>query len=212
MTQATLRRVTLQTVANYSQAAERAVGAYRAGGHRLIAAMQAGVDRIASQGADVVVPRLAAAVRKASHRVGAFAVKRLDAVTTRTERAIEAGKAGVTAQVTRVATLAEGVDNRALATGLQTAVRLSLPGAQVALKVSERVAANADKMLDTIAAAKPAKAMRRAAKPAVAKKAKKAVATVKRAARKAVAQAAPAKAPRARRTTKAAAATETSNA
>ena len=36
MTQATLRAVTLKTVANYRHAAERAVGAYRAGGHRLI--------------------------------------------------------------------------------------------------------------------------------------------------------------------------------
>jgi len=194
MSQVSLRSLTLETVANYSRAAELAIDAYRAGSHRLIAAMQRGVDQVASRSAEVIVPRMVAAVRRASEQVGDFAGKGVDAFSTRTERAIEASTAGVTAQVERVADLADAIDNRALATGLQTAVRFSLPGAQVALKVSERVAANADKVHGTVAAeSKPVKAVRRAAKPvgAVKKQAKKAVATAKRGARKAAA--APAK-------------------
>ena len=205
MSQASLRAVALETVANYSRAAELTVGAYRAGGHRLIAVMQRGVDQAASRGAERLAPRLAAAIRRVSDRVGSIAGKGLDAVSASTERAIELGKAGFTAQVERVASLAEGVDNRALSSGLQGAVRLSLPGAQAALAVSERVAASADKVYGTVAGKQAAKPARRAAaKPA--RKAKRVAAPAKPAARrKAAVKAAPAKAARARRATKVAA-------
>ena len=210
MSQATLRTVTLKTVANYGHAAETAVGTYRRGGHRLISAIQRRVDRAAARGAEVIMPRLFDAVRRASHQVGAIAGKGVDAVSTRTERAIELGKAGVTAQVERVATLAGRLDGGPLATGLGAAVRLSMPGAKAALKASERVAASADMVHGKVAGKPAAKAARAAAKPAATakKQARKAVATVKRAARKAAAKVAPvAKAPRARRAAKTSAAT-----
>ena len=50
MTQTSLRTVTLKTLANYRHAAERAVGAYRAGGERLIAVMRSSVDQAAQRG------------------------------------------------------------------------------------------------------------------------------------------------------------------
>lgn len=151
MTQATLRTVTLKTVANYRHAAERAVGAYRAGGRRLIAVVQLGVDQAAERGAEPYVPAFAAALRRAGDNVGTLAFKGLEAVSAGTERAIELGADGVTAQVKRVADLAGGVDNRVVASGLQAAVRFSLPGARVALALSERVAAGADKLADVAA-------------------------------------------------------------
>ena len=191
MTQTSLRVVTLKTVANYTQAAERAVGAYRAGGHRLISAMQRGVDQAAKQGAERLAPRLAAALRRASGSMTGLAAKGLDAVSSRTERAIEMSSTGVRTQVSRVADLAEGVDNRVVMSGLQAAVRISLPGAQAALAISERVAAGAGKLPGTpvkvkavVAKAKPASAGRRAAAKLDAKVAvvaKSAAATVKKA-------------------------------
>jgi hypothetical protein len=162
MTQSTLRAVTLKTVANYTHAAERAVGAYRAGGHRLISAMQRGVDKAAKQGAERLAPRLAAALHRANTRVSGLAVKSLDAVSTRTERAIEFGSSGVTTQLKRVADLVEGVDSRVVASSVQAAVRISMPGAQAALALSERVAAGAGKLpgaSSRVKAAKPAKRM-----------------------------------------------------
>lgn len=146
MTPTSLRTVTLKTVANYTQAAERAVGAYRAGGHRLISAMQRGVDQAAKQGAERLAPRLAAALRRASGNMTGLAAKGLDAVSSGTERVIELGSTGMSKQVARVADMVDGVDNRVVASGLQAAVRVSLPGAQVALALSERVAAGADKL------------------------------------------------------------------
>ena len=142
MTTSTLRAVTLKTVANYAQAAERAVGAYRAGGHRLIAAMQRGVDLAAQNGPE----RLAGALRRAGGNVGGLAGKGLDVVSRRTERAIEIGSTGMSSQVRRVADLVEGVDIPVVSTGLQAAARISLPGAQAALALSQRVAAGADKL------------------------------------------------------------------
>ena len=142
MTQTTLRAVTLKTVANYAQAAERAVGAYRRSGHRLISLLQRGVDRAAKQGSE----RLANALRHASGNVGGLAAKGLDAVSRRTEQAIELGSTHMTTQLGRVADLAEGVDNRVLVSGVLAAVRISLPGAKAALALSQRVAAGADKL------------------------------------------------------------------
>ena len=142
MTPSTLRAVTLKTVANYAQVAERAVLAYRVGGHRLIAAMQRGVDLAALNGPE----RLALALRRAGGNVGGLASKGLDLVSSRTERAIEVSSSGVTQQLARVADLADGVDNSVVAGGLQAAARISLPGAQAALALSERLVAGAAKL------------------------------------------------------------------
>ena len=141
----TLRSVTLQTVANYTQAAECAVQAYRVGGHRLIAAVQRGVDRATVQGPE----RLSDVVRRASGNVGDLAIKGVDAVSKGSERAIELGSNGLTAQVTRVADLIDGVDNRIVVNGLQAVSRVSLPGAHAALALSKRVAAVAHKLPGT---------------------------------------------------------------
>jgi len=146
MTQASLRAVTLKTVANYARAAERAVGAYRAGGRRLIAVVQRGVDQAATRGAQRIAPRLAAALRRASDRVGTLATQGVDAVSSGTERAIGFGSAGVTAQIERVAVLAGGVDYPVVVTSLQAVTKLSLPGAQAALALSERVVTGAEKL------------------------------------------------------------------
>ena len=151
MTQTSLHNVTLQTVANYRHAAQRAVGAYRAGGHRLIAVVQQGVDEAATRGAEPYVPGLAAALRSAGHNVTSLATQGVDAVSSRTERAIELGATGMTQQIKRAADLADGVDNRYVARGLQAAARISLPGAQAALAISERLAAGADKLASVAA-------------------------------------------------------------
>ena len=153
MTTSSLRAVTLKTVANYAHAAERAVLAYRLGGHRLIAAMQRGVDLAAQNGPE----RLATALRRAGGNMGGMAGKGLDKVSRGTERAIEIGSSGVRSQVVRVADLVEGVDLPVVSSGLQAAARISLPSAQAALALSERVVAGADKLPGTPAAKADAK-------------------------------------------------------
>ena len=178
MTTTTLRAVTQQTVANCAQAAERALGAYQAGGHRLIRSLQSGVDMAARQGADRLAPRLAAAVRRASGRVGSLAAKGLDALSQGTGRAIAASHSGVTSQVNRIADLAaraEGADNRLLSGGARSAARIGLPGAQAALALSQVVVAGVAKLpgASRAAAGRVRKAAgatpaRRRAKPVVA--------------------------------------------
>ncbi len=211
-----LRTVALQTVANYRHAAERTLGASRHTGERLIAAMRAGVDRAARTGAEPYVPALAAALRRAGDNLGDLAGQSLAAVSERTSRFIAAGADGVTSQVERVAGLVDGVDNKVVATSLQAAVRVSLPGAQVALALSERVASGADKLADVAGAGTARRSARaagkrlRRAKVEASDAATKAAAAVKRQARRtrqatvaaaeAVAEAATAvKAPKARR-------------
>lgn len=185
MTQASLRAVTLKTVANYSRAAERAVGAYRAGGHRLIAAVQTRVDQAARRGTARVAPQLGDTLVRASDRVGALADQGVDAISDRTAQVIALGSSGVAAQIERVAVLAGGVDYPAVVSGLDAVARLSLPPAQAALALSERVAAGADKLY-AVSGAKPV----RAARGQAAKAAKTAPVRARRAAAKPAPQAA----------------------
>lgn len=180
MTQATLRAVTLETVANYRQVAEHAISAYRASGHRLLQVMSRNVDRAAQRGADRVAPRLAAALRRSSNKVAVVAAKGIDALSARGEQVVERGSAGVGQQLGRVADLVEGIENRYIASGLQAAARISLTGARAALSLSETLMAGAEKLSAAVqppaaAPKKRAPIRRRAVKAAV--KPRKAVAT-----------------------------------
>ena len=142
----TLRTATLETVANYRQLAEHAVGAYRASGHRLLAMMSRNLDR----STDRIAPRLAEALRRTNTKVSEVAANGIDSVSAQTERVIELGTASVTSRIDIVADLVQGIENRYVATGLQTVARLSLTGAQAALIVSEKLAAGADKLADVV--------------------------------------------------------------
>lgn len=153
MNQTKLHSVTLQTVANYRQAAEHVVGAYRVGGHRLLAVISQRLDQAAHLGAGRIAPRLAAALRRANSNVNGYAGKGLEMVSKGTERVIEVSSAGITAQFSRVAKLAADLDNSLVANGLDAVVRISLPGAQLALTLSEKIANGADK-LETVTAGK----------------------------------------------------------
>ena len=146
MTSSTLRIVTLETVANYRQVAEHAVGAYRASGHRLLDLVSRSFDRSSAR----IVPQLAAAVRQTSAKVSDAAARGIDSVSAQTERVIELGSTGFSTRIDRVADLVEGIENRYVATSLQTAARFSLSGAQAALTLSEKLAAGADKLAEVV--------------------------------------------------------------
>lgn len=167
MTRQTLRAVTLDTVATATKAAERTVGAYRAGGHRLVAVIQQRVTAPTADRAQPYAPRLAAALRSTSSQAGSLADKGIDLVSDRTEQVIGVASKGVTAQVKRVAQLAEGVDNRVIANSLDTAARITLPGVQAALALTERLADGADKLARTAAGPKAGRAKKAAAKAPV---------------------------------------------
>ena len=164
MTKTTLRAVTLKTVDNYRQVAERTVGAYRASGLRLLSVFNRGVDRATRRGTDV-------------------ATQGIDKVSEQTERVIEMGSARVSAQVERVADLVEGIENRYIATGLQAAARVSLSGAQAALTISEKLATGANKLSSAIQGPiEPrVKATAKRAQRAVTRRAKAAVKPARRA-------------------------------
>ena len=142
MTPTTLRAVTLKTVANYTHVAERTLAAYRVGGQRLIAVVQRGLDTAAARSP----APLAGLLRSASGRAGRVAGHGLTAVSQRAGQVIDLSSNGINRQLRRAAGWIEGVENTAVQNSLQAVARISLPGAQVALALSERVAAGADKL------------------------------------------------------------------
>lgn len=135
-----LRSVTLATIENYRAAANQAARAYRLGGRRLLAAVNAGLEKNLDARTAKLVPQVADALAGMRGRVSDAMVKGIDDVTSRTEQAVDLGTDGVIKQVTKVADFAEGIANPMLANGLQAAARISLPVAKVGLTVSGKVA------------------------------------------------------------------------
>ena len=194
MTTQTLSRVTLQTLENYRTAATQAVVAYRLGSHRLVGVVNGALENGVYPRTAKLAPGATERMNEVRGNVSEIVVKGIDQMAKRTEKAIDLGADTAAAQVAKVADFAAGIDNEYVVNGLQTAVRLSMPGAKLALVVSGKVAEGADALVEAAGGKPVKKAMRRAgvvAKRKTAPVARKAKATVKTAAkrtRKAVAK------------------------
>ncbi len=171
MTVQTLSSVTLETIENYRNAAMFAVDAYRAGSLRLIGAVNSGIDNVYSR-TGKVAPQLTKTVAQLRGDLSDIIVKGVDEVALRSDKVIDASSEAAVVGVTKVAKFTAGIDNAIVVGGLETAARLSLPGAQVARTVSAKVAEGADKLAR---AASGKGAVRKAAASA-----KKAAATTQR--------------------------------
>lgn len=169
MTTPTLSHLTLQTLDNYRTAANQAVVAYRLGSHRLVNVVNATLE-------NRVYPRTAKLAPKATRRIDGVrgnvsdvVVKGIDQVAERTGQAIEMGSTAAAAQVKKAARFAAGIDNHLVASGLQTAVRLTMPGAKVALAVSGKVAEGAHALAGAAGGRPVRKAARKSPAKAVSK-------------------------------------------
>jgi hypothetical protein len=174
-----LRSVTLATIENYRAAANQAARAYRLGGRRLLAAVNAGLEKNVDARAAMLVPQVADAMVEMRGRVSDAMVKRIDDVTSRTEQAVDLGTDGVIKQLTKVADFADGIANPLLANGLQTAARISLPVAKVGLTVSSKVADGAKALSGAAQGAGVAQRAARSVKRAGATAQRKVAATTK---------------------------------
>lgn len=177
MTAKTLSRVTLQTLRNYTTAAQRTVMATRLGGHRLVGAVNGALKTRVYARTAKVLPQTTGRLDEMRNGVSAFVTKGIDRLAHRTEKAIEASAAVAAEQFTRAARLASNVENPIVANGLQTAARLTMPGAQLALVWSSKVAEGAE----ALAQAAGARPVRRAVRQATAGTKRKAAPIARRA-------------------------------
>ncbi len=142
-----LSHVTLETLENCRTAAARSVVACRSGGRRLLGAVNG-------------------ALQRSVYPVTQIVIKGLDQTAARAETAIEFGAYTAGTQVNKLARFASKVHNPAVANGLQTMARLTMPGAKVALAISGKVAAGAVAWADAAGARPVRRAARKAAKAA----------------------------------------------
>lgn len=160
----TLSRVTLETMANYRTAASQIVAASGAGSRRFVEAVDGALARPLVQRTVAVVPAAAERLDAARDAASRIALQGIGQAVAFSEQVIERSSVFATAQVERWADSVGAFDNRYVAQGVETAARLSLPAAQLALKVSGKVAEGATQLAD-VAGAHPVKgAARRAAK------------------------------------------------
>ena len=175
----TLSSVTIETIENYRNAANAAVKAYRVGSQRLIDAVNAGIEKSVYARTEEYAPNLTLTMNQFRGNVTEIIVKGVCGVTANTEKAITVSTTAAAERVSKVAEYAAGIDNRIVVSGLDAAVRLSMPGAKAALVVSAKVAEGAD-ALSRAVARKPVKAAAGKAAKAVKKTAVRAQRTVAR--------------------------------
>jgi hypothetical protein len=212
MTVQTLSSVTLQTIENYRTAAIFAVDAYRLGSLRLIDAVNGGLVNSVYPRTSKLAPQLTKTVSQVRGDLSDIIVTGVGEVAARTDKAIKVSSDAMAGGVSKVAKYAATIDNPIVVNSLEAAVRISLPGAQVARTVSATVAEGADALARVASGKKTsvkkaAATAKRATTTAKRKVVRKAAAT-KTAVRKAAAPSkavAAAKKPRAKRQAAAAA-------
>jgi len=165
MTAQYLSHVTLETLENCRNAATQGVLAYRAGGRRLIGAVNGAFAQSVYPRTARLAPRATEFMNDVRGDVTQIVIKGLDRTATRAATAIEFGANTAGTQVNKLARFASKVDNAAVANGLQTAARLTMPGAKVALAISGKVAAGAMALADVAGARPVRRAARKAAAP-----------------------------------------------
>lgn len=177
----TLSHVTQQSIENYRKAAVQTVTAYRLGGHRLVGAMNGALQNGLYPRTALLAPRATDRMDEVRGKVSDIVVKGIDQVAEGAEKAIELSSSTASSQLNKVAQFAAGIDNDMVASGLQTAARLSMPGAKVALLVSTRVAEGATMLADAAGARPVRKAARKVVRKAKAATPRKAAPTVRKA-------------------------------
>ncbi len=183
----TLSSVALETLEIYRHAASRGVVAYRLGGERLLGAVNGALQNRVYPRTAKFAPRATERVNQVRGKVSDVIHQGVEQVALRTGQAIDFGSATAAAQVSKVAAFAAGIDNAALASGLQTAARVALPGAKVALAVAKKLAQGANALADAAGARPVRTGARKAAfdaKRRAAPAARKAKAAVKSAAKR----------------------------
>ena len=196
MTSQHLSHVTLETLENCRNAATQGVLAYRSGSRRLIGAVNGALEQRVYPRTAKLAPRTTEFMNGLRGDVTQIAIKGLERSATRATKAIELGATTAGTQVNKLAQFAAAVDNAVVADSLQTAARLAMPGAKLALAISGKVAAGAVALADAAgarplrsaarkAAAAPRRVVKRAAKAAPAQ-----ARAMGRAAKKAVTRAA----------------------
>jgi hypothetical protein len=163
MTTQYLSHVTLETIENYRNAAAQGVLAWRTGGRRLIGAVNGALQHSVYPRTAKLAPRATEFMNGVRGNVSQIVSKGLEQSATGAAHAIELGANAAGTQLNKLAQLAAAVESPAVANGLQTVARLTMPGAKVALAISGKVAAGAAALADAAGARPVRRAVRKAA-------------------------------------------------
>lgn len=158
-----LSHVTLETLENYRTAAARGLVAWRSGGHRLVGVVNGALENSVYPRTARVAPRATEFMNEVRGNVTQIVIKGLDRSAARATSAIEYGVRTAGTQLNKLARMAAKVENPMVANGLQTAARLTMPGAKVALALSGKLADGANVLADAAGARPLHRAVRKTA-------------------------------------------------
>lgn len=163
MTAPYLSHVTLETLENFRNAATQGVQAYRSGSRRLIGAVNGALEQRVYPRTAKLAPRATEFMNDVRGNVTQIVIKGLEQSAAGAATAIEFSANTAGTQVNKLARFASKADSPAMANGLQTVARLTMPGAKVALAISGKVAAGATALADAAGARPVRRAARKAA-------------------------------------------------
>jgi hypothetical protein len=163
MTTQTLSRITLETMANSRTVATQMVAAYGAGSRRLVQAVDGALQTRVLPRAAKLAPQAGQRLDALRDSVNSTVIKGIDRAVAQSEQLIVRSNGFAVTQVDRWADRVAGLDNALLASGLQTAARLTLPAAQLVLVVSGKAAEGATQLATAAGAHPVRRAVRKAA-------------------------------------------------
>jgi len=148
----TISSAAIHVVGRYNEAGKTLVGAYRAGGHRLLSGTAARYVRVQS--------------------VTDFLATRLDADTGRVIEVMDRVAAASTSGIETVAARAAQIESPLAATVIKTVTAINLPIATLTAQIADQVAAGAKQIEARVAGAEVQAPVRAVKKAATARKAK----------------------------------------
>lgn len=163
-TTASLSRIALETMANYRAAATQVVAASGAGSRRVVRLLDGTLEQRVLPGTTRLAPRTGQRLEALRGRMSHLIERGIGQAEKAAETGIERGSDFALAQVTRLADLGAEVKNPLVSNGLETAARLSLPAAQLALTVSGKIAEGATALADVAGANPVGRVVRKAAR------------------------------------------------
>ena len=179
-----LSNVTTAVIASYGNTALNLINAYRVGGERVIGFVDQRFERAVNTGAARLSDELRSNLIGTEKRLSGYYVKGLQIGTERAESAVSSAIEFASKGVDRLAANAERFDQATKLGALEMINRVALPAAQAVSQVVERIEEGSSELVKKVAG-EPA--VTKAAKKAVAKKAKTVRKTVAKTAKKAVA-------------------------
>jgi phage-related protein len=165
MASETLSSVVLEILENNLKTSKSFIESYRKGGMKIASRIESGWEQVVDKGASRLDKKIRTRLVDGGQKVTNFLSNRVAGVSDTAESAMDKVYDGATKAIEKVSSKVGGVDNKYASKYFDYVGKATLPGAKLALNLSNRLADGVDSLYGKIAA-KPATVRKSPAKRA----------------------------------------------